>query len=160
VGQFVNAATGPTIALLVLTKLQTPWLKISAVVLGVCTALNLVLVPRWGIAGAATATAVSISALFVWGTFLAKQRLGVWPYDRRYLKCLPATALAAGGLLLLRRVQFDSSLISLAVTCVVAMVVFGTALIVGGLDKEDRDFIKLIRMRLKISGPVPGSASR
>jgi O-antigen/teichoic acid export membrane protein len=160
VGQFVNAATGPTIGILVLTELQTPWLKISAVIFGVCTALNVVLVPRWGIAGAATATAVSISALFVWGTFLARQRLGVWPYDRRYLKCLPAAALAAGALLLIRRVQFNSPLIGLAVTCVVAMVVFGAALIVGGLDKEDRDFIKLIRRRLKISDAVPGSASR
>jgi O-antigen/teichoic acid export membrane protein len=39
--------------------------------------LNIVLIPRWGILGAAAATSVSIAATVVWMYILARRRLGI-----------------------------------------------------------------------------------
>ena len=74
--------------------------------------------------------------------------LGIWPYDRRYRKGLLATALAAGALFLLGIVDIGSPTITLLLTLVISSGVFGTTLLLLGLDAEDREFIRLIQARL------------
>jgi O-antigen/teichoic acid export membrane protein len=159
-GQLVNAGTGPVTSLMNMAGLQNPLFRISAVMLCLNAALNVILIPRWGMAGAAISTAVTITGLFAWAIYVTKQKLGFVPYDRRYLKGLVATAVTVGALLLTGRVEFVSPTLKLVAICSVAIAVFGLALKLAGLDQEDRDFITVILARLKVGGPEVGSPGK
>lgn len=76
-GQLVNASMGPVGHLMNLTGHG----KRSAVVYGVAAALNVVLnavlIPRYGIAGSAVATAVAMATWNVWLFLLVRRHLGI-----------------------------------------------------------------------------------
>jgi O-antigen/teichoic acid export membrane protein len=59
-GQLINAATGSVGLLLLMTDYQRENMLVNGLSLGVHLALNFLLVPRWGIEGAAVAGAVAI----------------------------------------------------------------------------------------------------
>jgi O-antigen/teichoic acid export membrane protein len=63
VGQFINVATGPVGNLLMMSGHEQTFRKVSVVAAGLNVALNLLLIPRYGIAGAATATAAGVAAV-------------------------------------------------------------------------------------------------
>jgi len=148
-GQFVNAGTGPVTNLMNMAGLQNPLFRASAVMLGLSAALNVILIPRLGMTGAAISTAVSVSGMFAWAIYVTKQKLGIVPYDRRYLKGLAATAVTVAALLLLRQFRVSSPVLSLALVCILASAVFLAMLMLAGLDEEDKDFIRLLRDRLE-----------
>ncbi len=149
VGQLVNAGTGPVTGLLVMSGLQNYLFVISGVSLGAGAAMCIFLIPRFGMVGAAVATAVSIGGMFAWAVYVGKRELNMLPYDRRYWKGLVAAAAAVGALLLLREFNISSHLMNLVAVCTVATTVFAVVLLLGGLDEEDRHFIKMLRARLK-----------
>src|SRR5690606_36375650 len=95
VAQLVNVGTGATSRLLVMTGHQSCWLFMSATAFLVNVIVDLLLIPRLGITGAAIGTACAISGLFFWGLFQVRYSIGIWPYDMRYLKGMLATVLAA-----------------------------------------------------------------
>ena len=148
VGQFVNIATGATGTILIMTGHQTAWFRLSLVVLVANLALNLTLVPRWGMIGAAIATATTVGGLFTISLLIVKHSLDLWPYDRRYLKGI-AAGLATAVLLLGVRLLGLSSLANLLLTATVAVAGFFGLLILLGLDPEDRDFIALLMRRVR-----------
>ena len=149
IGQFVNIATGATGSMLIMTGHQTVWFRLSMVIVVVNLALNLTLIPPWGMIGAAVATALTIGGLFIASLLLVKRILGLWPYDRRYLKGIAATA---GAMLLLFSVRLLSlsPLANVVVNAIVAAGAFFGLLILLGLDPEDRAFIELIRKRVRV----------
>ncbi len=160
VGQLVNAGTGPVTSLMSMSGLQNPLFYISAVMLCLSAALNVILIPHLGMAGAAISTAVTITVLFAWAIYVTKRRLGFVPYDRRYLKGLAATAVTVGALFLIGRVVFVSPTLKLVAISSVAIAVFGLVLKLAGLDQEDRDFITVILARLKVGAPGLGSPAK
>lgn len=149
VGQLVNAGTGPVTGLLVMSGLQNDLFVISGVSLSAGAVMCMFLIPRWGIAGAAFATATSIIGMFAWAIHTGKKKLNMLPYDRRYWKGLRAAGLAVAALLLLRQFPISSQLVHLIVVSIVASIVFIAALMMAGLDEEDRDFLKMMQARLK-----------
>lgn len=70
VGQLINAAMGPVGNILNMTGFERHSARAVAIAAAVNAALNLALVPRWGMEGAAVATAVSMT---VWNVLL-----GIW----------------------------------------------------------------------------------
>jgi O-antigen/teichoic acid export membrane protein len=149
VGQLVNAGTGPVNGLLLMSGLQNQLFIISGVSLGVGAAMCIFLIPRWGIVGAAVATAVSIAGMFACAIYVGKRELNMLPYDRRYWKGLVASAAAIGALLLVRQFNISSPLMNLVALSFVGTTVFAAALWLGGLDEEDKHFIKMLQARLK-----------
>lgn len=147
IGQLVNAGTGPVNGLLLMSGLQNYLFVISGVSLCAGAGMSIFLIPRWGMAGAAVATAISIAGMFTCAIFVGKRELNLLPYDRRYWKGLVAAAMAVGALLLLRQINISSPLLNVAAVCTVATTVFAAVLLLGGLDEEDWDFIKLVRKR-------------
>jgi O-antigen/teichoic acid export membrane protein len=87
VGQLVNASMGSVGALLNMTGHERDTTKSILVAAVVNVALNLSLVPHWGIIGAAVATA---STLTVWNLIMwhkVRARIGIEPslfFRRRY----------------------------------------------------------------------------
>jgi O-antigen/teichoic acid export membrane protein len=79
VGQGINSCAGPVAYLLTLTGHH----RTAAVIAGTCSlaniVLNAVLIPIWGIWGAAAATAVSVAAWNLWMLVAARRAVGVNP---------------------------------------------------------------------------------
>ncbi len=147
-GQLINAGTGTVGQLLVMTGFQNRWFSLSAVMSFASIALSLLLIPRLGLVGAALGTAGSVSGLFILGLLQVRHCLGLWPYDRRYLKGLLATALSLAALFVLSLIDITSPMFSLMLTLFVSAGVFGSTLLFLGLDSEAWEFIRMIRARL------------
>ena len=147
-GQLTVAATGATGMLMVMTGHQNRWFALSGCTLMLNIVLNVVLVPGWGITGAALATATALSALSLGGILQVRNRLHLWPYDRTYLKGLLATAFAILAVLALHGSGNGSPFLS----ALLATLVFTASLVFAGLEGEDRQIVALVRERLGLSG--------
>jgi len=148
IGQFINIATGATGTILIMTGRQTAWFRLSMLILAINLALNLTLIPIWGMNGAAVATSVTVGGLFALGLVVVHRIHHIWPYDRRYLKGVLAAAVTAALLVGVRLLQLESTL-NLLVTTLVAGVGFYGLLLLLGLDTEDRTFVESILRRVR-----------
>ena len=146
-GQFINVATGVCGALVVMTGGHRRWLAASAAMFAANIVACLLLVPRWGIEGAAIATASSTALLYLWGLFDARRSLKMWPYDLKFLHGLLALAGGAGALVGLRYLMNPGSMTFLAAAAVAAFAVPAAIVFALGLGAEDRDLLTMIRMR-------------
>jgi O-antigen/teichoic acid export membrane protein len=149
IAQLVNVGTGSVGYLLVMTGRQKSWLVITGSMFAASLLLNVTLVPRLGLNGAALSSAIAFSSIFLLGLLTVRRRLGLWPYDRRYYKGLLAAVLTVGALVVLHWLPLNSAFIQLLTTTLVSIGVFGGTLIMLGLDQEDREFVSLLRRRLR-----------
>ena len=102
--------------------------------------------------GAAVGTVISIALLMITGLHQVKTQLGMWPFDRRYLKGFVAAGVGAGWLFLWRSVFPTHSFISLGFAFVITAVLFLLTLRILGLDEEEREVLRRVRKRLRRSG--------
>lgn len=146
IGQLLNAASGCVGILLVMSGHQ----KITSALFTSLFAMNLLLsvllIPRWGIVGAAWATACTDAGLWIPLLFVAWHTLKAQPYDRRYLKLLLATALACIAVIL--PIHGGTILVRLLVSSTLATAVFWGTLLFAGLDEEDHQFTNRLRLML------------
>ncbi len=144
VGQFVNLATGAVGFVLIMTRRERVWLVLSAVALAGNVLLNLTWIPRWGALGAATATAVANTVLYVAALVCVRIALGFLPYDRPYWKGL-AAAVCAAMVLIVGGISFPhAGLIGIVASLVVAYAAFAAVLVAVGIDAEDREIVHLL----------------
>jgi O-antigen/teichoic acid export membrane protein len=146
--QLINVATGAVGFMLIMTGRQKPWLVISAVMAAGNILLNIVLIPRLGLVGAAWATAATTTGFFGLGLLEVRRSLGLWPYDSSYLKGLVAGLAAAGVVLLVRALGIDLTILRVVLAALGSALAFVLVLVVLGLEHEDIEFIALIRQRL------------
>jgi exopolysaccharide biosynthesis WecB/TagA/CpsF family protein len=147
-GQLANVAMGTVGLLLVMTGWHARWLLYALLMLVVALALNWLLIPRFGLVGAAVATAVSLSALFLLGLMQVKRALGIWPYDRRCLKLVLPTLLVGVMGALMRAVGPFPPIVTLALSLLAALTIFAIGLAWFGLDREDHEFLQRLRAAL------------
>jgi len=148
--QVVNVGTGAVGFLLTMTGHQNQWFITSGLTMSLTLILNAVLVPVFGMTGSALATALAVSGLYLAGLVQVKITLGLWPYDRRYIKGLFATGIAAVVLYLVNRfIHLSSPLMAVGMSSIVSAGTFGLVLLLLGLDNEDREFIRVISTRVK-----------
>jgi O-antigen/teichoic acid export membrane protein len=95
IGQLVNCGVGSVGYLLLMSGNQRRLIRIEAVMAALMVLLNLLLIPHWGITGAAMAAAITNVMGNVWYLGEVRSRLGLWPYNRSYLRL----ALPLGGTL-------------------------------------------------------------
>jgi O-antigen/teichoic acid export membrane protein len=147
-GQLVNVATGAIGPMLVMTGHQKRWLILAASALGINICLNWYLVPLYGLTGAAVSTAFSLSGLFILGVFQVKRVVGIWPYDRRYLKGLMGVCLTMIVMWIYRSLLPITSLPGVVIATLVSGLIFLAAVFAFGLDREDKDFARMSFERL------------
>lgn len=94
-GQCVHAITGPAMSVLVMTGRERVRLAIVAGVTPVCLALNLILIPWAGLAGAAIATALiwSLQSLLACAAVLRTH--GFWLVGNPFRRDSPAPSTTA-----------------------------------------------------------------
>lgn len=150
-GQFVNSATGPVGGMV--TMSGRPYLDLANNLAAVLAniGLCLLLIPRWGMVGAATANAVAIGGINVIRAVEVYFILGVQGYDRSYLKPVLAVvvaSLAAYGIYLIA----DTGVWWLGlVIAAVFMSAYVVMLAVAGFDDDDRAMARLVKKRLAVN---------
>ena len=143
--QLINVSTGAVNHLLIMSGNQKMWFRLSLIALLVNIGLNVLLLPRLGMEGSAWATAVSITGLFLAGIWQSRQRLGIWPYDKRYLKGLAATGATLVGLLLWRQWIQLPEIPYLILMFIFSGCLFLSILLLLGLDDEDDALVALFQ---------------
>jgi O-antigen/teichoic acid export membrane protein len=113
-------ATGPCLTVLLMGGKSGWTFAIAAVSMAMNVALNLVLIPRAGMTGAAAAWAVSILFNNLSGLFLVRRLLGLSPVGTGFIVLTLAAAACYGGLGLLVRLTMGASVPSLALFLVLA----------------------------------------
>ena len=148
--QLINIGTGPIDILLIMTNRQKTWLVISAIMLAANILINSILIPSFGLIGAAIGTATTVSASSIIGLAIIKRNLNVWPYDHRFLKIAISAAVTAGVLIGINTIIITSPIVRLFIIWIMAFSVFGTGLRILGLDSEDDELTILLKKSLKI----------
>jgi O-antigen/teichoic acid export membrane protein len=149
IGQLINLLTGSVNPLIVMTGNQNYLFRLSGVVLVLDVALNLMLIPRYGLMGAASTTVFSLGGVFIVAVLWVKRKLGLWPYDRRYLKGLVAAGITLVSVLSLETaIPHASAVLKLVLQGSVAAIVFMLLLVVQKLEVEDRAFVTLVWKRI------------
>jgi O-antigen/teichoic acid export membrane protein len=139
--QLFNAGTGAVGTIMVMTGQQKAWFVISGISLIVDVLVGITLIPVWGMVGAAIGSAASIVVLYLIGLLRIRATLGIWPYDKRFIKGITAGLVTAAVLLIWARLAPVSPLGSLIVASLFAVVVPLSTLLLMGLDPEDKVFL-------------------
>lgn len=147
-GQLINLATGAVAFLLIMTGNQKIWLAVTGAAVVLSISLNIVLTPILQINGVALATSISVSAMFLAGLFIVRNRLGIWPYDRRFLKGIISFALTTAVIFAINYFFGLSSLIYLVVLTIVSYGVFFAIIFLMGLDSEDLELIQMFKEKV------------
>jgi O-antigen/teichoic acid export membrane protein len=145
VGQLVNIGTGAVGPLLVMTGHPRRWSILTGIGLAANICLNWYLVPIYGLNGAAISTALSLSGLFLVGVFQVRKSLRIWPYDRRYWKGFTGGCVSAVALLFFGYYLPVQSILRLCLAAGISACIFLAVIWALGLDREDREFIRLGR---------------
>jgi O-antigen/teichoic acid export membrane protein len=148
VGQTINAGTGPTGPFLNMTGHHLVWLRLSGLALLTNVILCLLLVPRWGMEGAAASTGLSLTVLSLTSLAVVRRILGAWPYDRRFLKLGAAVLAMAVYLALVEAFAPLAGWAHIFLMAAGALIVFIAVTLALGLDEEDRAFLAIFRRRV------------
>ena len=152
-----NVGTGSVGILLVMSGHQKLELRSSVLITGLTLVLHLLLIPIWGILGAAGALAASLMCANLLRLYLVRKHLGLWAYNRSWLRlsiALVASALAVWGVRQLPWGTDSGELLGLLAALVAAYGMFVlTALFC--LDDDDRLLARTVwenvRRRLPIA---------
>jgi O-antigen/teichoic acid export membrane protein len=140
VGQLVNCSTGSVGYLLLMSGNEKKLVRIQMAMAVLTVVLCLLFVSRWGITGAAVATASANALTNLWCLLEVKKSLGLFPYNRSYwMLAAPAlmTFAAAIGLRIgLQSILFDIPVVVLSMVIVYGVFI-GTVLLLG-LNADDR----------------------
>lgn len=150
IGQVFNCAVGSVGFLLMMSGNQAQLMKIEAVNAALMIGLNIFLVPRFGIAGAAIAITVTTIITNIWALTSVRRILKVFPYNAGYLKLAWPTAFSIAGTLALSRVMtgVHAQWKVAGAGLVFAYVIFIGLIFLFGLDDDDLDLAKIAWARV------------
>ena len=146
----VNVGTGPCGAMLDMTGNSMAKLVNSIIVVEVSLLASLLLVPTFGLIGAATAAlvvSITLNALRVVEVYAFN---GLLPYDRTILKPIAAAVAASAAALALRSAPLAwGPVVQTVVTALVIGVVFIGIVLALGLSEEDRELLARVRGKVR-----------
>jgi O-antigen/teichoic acid export membrane protein len=87
-GQLINCGVGSVGYLLLMSGNQRRLVRIQAVMACAMVGLNIVLIPKWGIMGAAVGAALTNGVTNLWYLAEVRRTLGLLPYSRSYWRLL------------------------------------------------------------------------
>jgi O-antigen/teichoic acid export membrane protein len=150
-GQLVNCGVGSVGYLLLMSGNQGRLMRIEAYMATLMVLLNLLLIPRWGITGAAIGAAITNVIGNLWYLSEVRRKLGLLPYNRSYLR-LGLPLAGAFAVLLAVRVSFGTARQEWAV--IGAALVLGYLTFIGialafGLDADDQLIARAVWARVR-----------
>jgi O-antigen/teichoic acid export membrane protein len=152
VGELANAGTGVCGSVLDMTR-HTGAKLINAVTwLVMLVGMNVLLIPRWGAVGAATATAVTtalVNGMRIWQVWVLER---IQPYDRSFLKPVTAGAAAAAVGFGMRHQWPDPHPLGTAAQALVVVATYTVAVTALRIAPEDRMVIRRVGRRARRLG--------
>lgn len=149
IGMLVNAGTGICGAIIIMTghtRLEF-FNNVGTVILN--TVLNIILIPIWGIAGAAIGVALTDVLINIARLFQIYWLFKLWPYDSSFVKPFLASAVTLSLVFfVIRVIPADTSLFNLILNITLLWIVFAAATILLGLSQDDRMLLSHIGKRL------------
>ncbi len=148
-GQMVNGSVGPVGLVLAMTGRHN-FLMVASMI--VCTAnffLNMILIPLYGILGAAVATALSVTVFNLIMVAMVFVCLGIHPYDFKYVRILLFGLISYAAVLI-----FDSgfpglgNVAGLAWMVAIFGTVYSTMIFFFGSFEEDRLIFQLAKEKI------------
>lgn len=149
-GHLINCGVGSSGTMLFMTGHLKNLVRIQVVTAAILIGLNLLLIPLWGITGAAVAAAVTVVVTNLWYVIEIKRALGLHPYNWSYVRLLLPMATSA-ALLWLLHAKFSHGgfeWLLIAISAVLAYAVFIGAALLFGLDADDRIIAHAIWARI------------
>jgi O-antigen/teichoic acid export membrane protein len=153
-GQLGNYASGAAINVLTMTGRSRTNLLFTILHLVLTVALNLLLIPPFGLVGAAVANAVAMTAVNAGLTAQVWRVTGMHPYDRGWLKPVAAGLGAAAVAAVARVLLSEGAAGELAAMLVLAATYLGL-LVLLGFEEDDRAVLGQLLGRLRRRSPPP-----
>jgi O-antigen/teichoic acid export membrane protein len=150
-GQLVNCGTGSVGYLLMMSGNQKRLIKVQAIMTGVTILLNVVMIPKWGIAGAALSSAITNATSNAWYLRELRSSLGMSPYNRSYWRLLPPALASIASVLVLRSTLsgVKHEWIVIVLSGVLSYAVFVSVAMAMGLNDDDRIVTRAVWARIR-----------
>jgi O-antigen/teichoic acid export membrane protein len=150
-GQLVNCGVGSVGLLLLMSGNQRRLLQVQAAMAVFMTVANVVLVPVWGIVGAAVAAAITNAGTNVWNLLTVRKALGFSPFSLGFARLLPPAIASALVALIVRREAgvFGHNWLAIMAGILATYGIFAGVTGVLGLDADDRLVARAIWTRLR-----------
>jgi len=151
VGQLINCGVGSVGYLLLMGGHQKRLMMVQAVMACTMVVLAMVLIPKWGIIGAAIAAALTNSITNFWCLREVQRHLGLFPYNRSYLRMSLPTLCTLLTLLLWRESlpMFHPAWLVIGIGFFLAYAVFVPVALACGLDPDDRLIANAVWSRVR-----------
>jgi len=150
-GQLVNCAVGSVGFLLLMSGNERRLIKVQAAGGIFMIVANLILIPRFGITGAAAAAATTIAFTNFWNAREVRAVLGLTPYNRTYWRLLPAILGTVAAAYAFRPIASAVHPVWIGlIICVIGVyVVFVALVLLVGLRDDDRVLAHAVVMRIR-----------
>ena len=145
VAQLINISKGPIDQLLVMTGNQNIWLKITLISFAVNVAANWLLIPVYGLMGAAYASGLTFICLAVGGLFFSGKKLGFLPYDQYSLRSVIFSILTAAAVFCIKRITIVNPFTELILVAVCSLGIYFCLVGWFGLNDDDKVVIQSYR---------------
>jgi O-antigen/teichoic acid export membrane protein len=149
IGQIVNSGVGSAGTINIMSGHPEYALYVNILAAALNIFLNILLIPRLGINGAAIATLVSLAAANITRLVMVYRNLHIHPYDSKYLKvflCVGVAFLVVFFLNSIFHYHWIAQLISLSF---LFLVIYGLGHYLMGFTDEDRMIVRFILSKLK-----------
>jgi O-antigen/teichoic acid export membrane protein len=147
--QLINIGKGPIDQLLIMTGNQRVWFKITFIAFIVNIAANWILIPIYGLTGAAVANVSTFAGLAAGGLYFSNKCLGFLPFDQFWVRSLLITIVTAAALIAIKLTFQISDGLELLVAAIVSVLLFYGFLLWAGLSEDDRVFLKVVINTIK-----------
>jgi len=150
-GQLVNCGVGSVGYLLLMSGNQNRLIKVQSGGALFMVSANLLLIPRFGITGAALAAAMTTVVSNTWSLKEVRSALSLSPYNRSYLRLLPAILASVAVAFGLRSGLggVKSAWATIAISLVSVYFVFIGLVMMSGIKDEDRVIAQAVWGRVR-----------
>jgi O-antigen/teichoic acid export membrane protein len=142
-GEIINSGVGSVDSINVQTGHPQYSLYTKLIVLVSNVILNFLLIPRFGINGAAFATMIALMLSNGVNFLFMYRNLRIHPYDRSYLKIFLAMIIATGSIYGVMLVFQQHFLVRIAVACMLYALIYGVIVLRFAMDSQERQEILL-----------------
>jgi O-antigen/teichoic acid export membrane protein len=148
VGQLINVATGITSNLQAMAGYAKVTLLNAALFISVSIVFDILLIPNFGLIGAAAANSTAVVTINVVRLIQIRKRLGLIPYDRRFWRPLAAAVPASVIAVLVPLPEMRNAAELLIHVAILGLVYFGV-LVTLGIEPVDREVMRAAVMRFR-----------
>ncbi len=151
--QLINAVAGPAGSMVIMSGRSRLELVNITFTLIIDIAVCLILIPRYGLIGAAIANASATAAINMMRAAEVWLLMRIHAYDYGYLKPLAAAAAAAAAVLMMELwIRSGGGIVRIAFQAVVMAAVYLVVTMALGLSGQDKLVLRLVRKRLPGAG--------